>query len=101
MSGTVIANTSVGPHMQKLPERRSRKRQTTRALRDSHAYTHYYNAKREQRRLYLAMRKLRGWGAEPVAADSDIAPLLECYRHTRDKGNGVPYLLYPYRGMND
>ncbi len=50
--------------------------------------------KREQRLLRLQTRKLKRWGEEPADADSDIAPLLECYRYTRDKGNGIPYLLY-------
>jgi hypothetical protein len=51
--------------------------------------------KRQQRLLRLAMRKLKRWGEEPADyADSDIAPLLECYQYTRDKGNGIPYLLY-------
>jgi hypothetical protein len=46
-----------------------------------------------------AMRKLKRWGGEPADADSDIAPLLECYHYTRDKGNGIPYLLY--LGLHD
>ncbi len=44
--------------------------------------------------IVIAMRKLKRWGEEPADADSDIALLLECYQYTRDKGNGVPYLLY-------
>jgi hypothetical protein len=50
--------------------------------------------KRQQRLLRRAMRKLKRWGEEPADADSDIAPLLECYQYTRDKGNGIPDLLY-------
>jgi hypothetical protein len=41
--------------------------------------------KRQQRLLRLAMRKLKRWGEEPVDADSDIAPLLECYQYTCDR----------------
>jgi hypothetical protein len=48
----------------------------------------------KERRLRLTMRKLKGWGREPAGVDSDVAPLLECYEHTRDKGNGIAYLLY-------
>lgn len=47
-----------------------------------------------KRQLRLAMRKLKWWGAERTLADPDIAPLVECYQYTREKGNGVAYLLY-------
>jgi len=53
-----------------------------------------HGLKRKQRLLRRAIRKLKRWGEEPADADSDIAPLLECYHYTRDKGNGIPYLLY-------
>ena len=53
--------------------------------------THGLNESNDYRR---AMRKLKRWGEESADADSDIAPLLECYQYTRDKGNGIPYLPY-------
>lgn len=41
-----------------------------------------HGSKRKERLLRLAMRKLKRWGEEPADADSDIAPLLECYQYT-------------------
>jgi hypothetical protein len=58
-----------------------------------------HGLKRKQRLLRRAMRKLKRWGGEPADADSDIARLLECYQYTRDKGIGIPYLLYV--GLHD
>lgn len=51
-------------------------------------------SKRKRRSLRLDMRKLTRWGEETANAGPDIAPLLECYQYTRDKGNGTPWLLY-------
>lgn len=53
------------------------------------------SSKLNKRQLRLAMRELKWWGADLTTLDDpDIAPLVECYQYTRDRGNGVAYLLY-------
>jgi len=49
--------------------------------------------KRLRLQLRLAIQKLKRWGDEPENADSDIAPLRECYQYTVGEGNEDKHLL--------
>ena len=54
---------------------------------------HTGKIKRQRLQLRLAVRKLKRWGDEPAEADSDIAPLRECYQYTVGEGIEDNYLL--------
>ncbi|MGH8469734.1 MAG: hypothetical protein ACREX3_15630 [Gammaproteobacteria bacterium] len=54
---------------------------------------HTDKIRRQRLQLRLAIRKLKRWGDEPEDADSDIAPLRECYQYTVGEGNEDNYLL--------
>ncbi|MDQ3564650.1 MAG: hypothetical protein M3436_11080 [Pseudomonadota bacterium] len=54
---------------------------------------HTGKIKRQRLQLRQAIRKLKRWGDEPEDADSDIAPLRECYQYTVGEGNEDNYLL--------